>query len=83
MNKTRTGFLRDFTWKRFFLWSIYMFVITLVVSVIIDYFDPGSLISGNFTTTQILKRLTGSLVVGFFLAVWVESKAKVKPGSDL
>jgi hypothetical protein len=83
MDKPATGFLRDFTWKRFFLWSIYWFVITWVVAVIIDYFDPGAVVSENFTSIQLIKRFIGSFVAGFFFAVWVESKPKGKTGSDL
>ena len=74
MTKTKEIFWRNFTWKEFLLFSIYWFSLTLFVEIIIDYFDKSSFVADNFTTRELIKRIIGSLIFGFFIAVWKEKK---------
>jgi hypothetical protein len=78
MENNKKGFWRSFTARKFLLFSIYWFAMTLVVSIIIDYFDPESLMADNFTMSNLIKRAVGSLVAGFLFAVWIEPTVKNK-----
>ena len=74
MDTTKKGFWRNFTWKNFLLLSLYWFAATLTVAVVFDYFDPKAFWAHNFTFVSIIKRLIGSLVSGFFFALWIDKK---------
>jgi hypothetical protein len=76
MNSSNKGFWRNFTWKQFFLFSSVWFATTLLVALVFDYFDPAALVADNLTAKNIVKRIVGSLIIGFILAVWFE------PGLD-
>jgi hypothetical protein len=76
MNSSKNGFWRNFTWKRFFLFSSTWFTTTLLVVLLFDYFDPSTLAADNLTIKNILKRIISSLIMGFILTVWFE------PGLD-
>jgi len=78
MTKTKESFWRNFTWKEFLLFSIYWFILTLLVEIAIDYFDKSSLVADNFTTHDLIKRIIGSLIFGFFIAVWKEKKVSIE-----
>ena len=75
---TKESFWRNFTWKGFLLFSVYWFMATLLVEIIIDYFDKSSFVSENFTTHELIKRTIGSLLFGFLLTVWIEKKNRAK-----
>ena len=72
MNTPKKGFWRGFTWKKFLLLSLYWFTATLAVAVVFDYFDQKAIWAHNFTFVSIIKRLIGSLVSGFFFALWID-----------
>lgn len=76
MKSSNKGFWRNFTWKQFFLFSCSWFGTTLLVALLFDYFDPAALAADNLTIKNILKRIIGSLIMGFILAIWFE------PGLD-
>ena len=72
MKNKEKNFLRNFTWKKFFLWSLYWFAATLLVAVALDYFDSKASMDSDLALINIIKRLIGSLVVGFFIALWTQ-----------
>ena len=74
MDTTKKGFWRGFTWKNFLLFSLYWFTATLAAAVVFDYFDPKATMSHNFLIISLIKRLAGSLVSGFFFALWIDKK---------
>ena len=78
MTASKENFWRNFTWKDFLLFSIGWFGLTLLVEIIIDYFDKSSLVADNFTTHDLIKRIIGSVIFGFFFAVWKEKKASTE-----
>ncbi|MES1214814.1 MAG: hypothetical protein ABUT20_04785 [Bacteroidota bacterium] len=62
--------MKNFTWKRFGLYILWFFTITLVVALIWNYFDKGETIASLFTTHQLILRSILSVVLGFFSTIF-------------
>jgi len=67
---------RNFTWKRFFVFSLFLFLSTLLVSMTWNYFDPEEKVTNAFFTIEFVKRAIMALIVGLLLAFTLE------PGSE-
>jgi len=67
---------RNFTWKRFFVFSLFLFLSTLLVSMTWNYFDPEEKVTNAFFTIELVKRAIMALIVGLLLAFTLE------PGSE-
>ncbi len=65
-------FWRGFTWKRFMKNAFLFFVLSLVVSVIFNYFDKDDTVSAAFTKKELLKRFVLSVCWGFVMTLWHE-----------
>ena len=75
MDSTKKGFWRGFTWKIFFIQSLLWFSITLTVEIIFDAIDPKGVIIDNLTTISLIKRIIGSIIIGFLFTLWYEPMA--------
>ncbi|HEX7845538.1 MAG TPA: hypothetical protein VF476_07005 [Chitinophagaceae bacterium] len=76
MTKSKTGFWRGFTWKRFAGYTVLLLTINFLVALIFDYFDPEALVRDNFTAKAFIGLFIKSTFLGFLFALWFE------PGVD-
>ena len=67
MSSIKNKFRRNFTWKKFLLITLFMFVTTLVAGCVLNYFakDP---VSELFTIPELLLRAVTAIFVGFLLS---------------
>ena len=67
MSNLKKYFQGSFTWKKFLLISLFMFVITLAAGCVLIYFakDP---VSELFTVPELLPRAIVAIIVGFLLS---------------
>jgi hypothetical protein len=72
MNNSKKRFWRGFTWKRFARNTIFVFVISLVIHTIFNYFDTTATVISLFTWKAMLKKLALSVSWGFITAIWHE-----------
>lgn len=70
--------MKNFSWKRFFLFSCWMFVLTLLVMVIWNYFLSEEKVAGLFTKKEIIQRVIQAVFMGFVFAVFMKPKPKEK-----
>ncbi len=66
--------MKNFSWKRFIYFTVFFFVITLVVAVIWNYFDKEETIAGLFTKRQLILRCILSVVMGFVMTKFFYKK---------
>jgi hypothetical protein len=78
MDNKKKRFLKNFTWKKYFLFSCTFFVITLLVMVIWEYFDPGEKVADLFTQKELIERVVLAIIMGFVLAVLIKPDADEK-----
>jgi len=74
MEVKKTGFLRNFTWKNFGLYAIWIFLFTLLVGIVVNYIDPSDSIKNLFTPKELIQRLVSSFLMGFVFATWTQPK---------
>lgn len=78
MENKKKGFLRNFTWKRFFVFIGILFFITLLLASIRNYFDPGEKVADLFSQKEIINRVVLAIIVGFILTVMINPDADKK-----
>ena len=67
MNESKKGFWKNFTWKKFLLIALYMFVVTLAVGCVWNVIAKNS-VSVLFTSSALLHRTFTAIIVGFTLS---------------
>jgi di/tricarboxylate transporter len=74
MEEKKTGFWKNFTWKRFMLVVVVFFVVTLAVNLALNYFDKSGSKQNLFSREEITRRICLSLIVGLILTLLVKPK---------
>ena len=69
----KKGFWRNFTFKKFLLITLYLFVITLIVGALWNYITKTP-VSNVFTTPELLQRGFTAIIVGFILSGLIKMK---------
>lgn len=72
MTDQKSGFWRGFTWKRFAKYSISIFLVYFIVSLVVDLFDPEAFLRDNFTLKSLGRNMIRATTFGFICAVWFE-----------
>jgi cellobiose-specific phosphotransferase system component IIC len=67
--------MKNFTWKKWLVYTLSFFLILLLVSITWNYIDNGKSISKSFNTQEIIQALIVSILGGFFYT-WVVHKKK-------
>ena len=64
------NFRLRFSWKNFLYYSLSFFLITLLVTIIWNYFDKDETVANSFSQKEIIRRLVLSIFLGFFITIW-------------
>ena len=74
MTENKKRFWKNFTWKKFIYFVVVLFIATLAVNLIWNYFDGSENVRDVFTVNEMVRRFCLSIIVGLILTILIDYK---------